>query len=418
VALATVVAALAGCGAAKPATTPARTTSATTTSATTTSATTTSATTTTRTAVASDNALALALLGRLSENPDNVVFSPYSIESALAMVDTGAAGSTKTEIDHVLHTSSPTTVAAGLQAIDSRLVGGAKGPSLELANSLWVQRGLGLKQPFTHTLATLFGAAPQPVDFAGAPDSARQAINSWVAARTGHKITDLFPAGTITPRTSAVLANAIYLVARWTYPFTHALTAPGPFYPSSGAAVQVPFMTQRTPVAFAYARRPGYRAVDLPYTHSTLSMLLVMPTPGTLARFERTLTPSSLARVVRSLASRRLDLHVPKFHLTFDTELSSVLSALGMPVAFTDGADFSGITAHTALKISAVEHAADLQVDEAGTVAAAATGIGLEPTAVGPLPTTSLTLDHPFLAVLRDDASGAILFVAQVTNPA
>jgi serpin B len=89
-----------------------------------------------------------------------------------------------------------------------------------------------------------------------------------------------------------------------------------------------------------------------------------------------------------------------------------------MPVAFTDAADFSGITTGTALKISAVEHAADLQVDEEGTVAAAATGIGLEPTAVSPLPATRLTLDHPFLAFLRDDATGAILFVAQVTNPA
>ncbi|MDQ6777863.1 MAG: serpin family protein, partial [Actinomycetota bacterium] len=371
-------------------------------------------------AVRSDEGLALALLGHLGQGAGSVVFSPYSIESALSMVDAGAAGSTATEIDHVLHTSRPATVAAGLATIDRRLTAASaapKAPRLDVANTLWVQSGLALKKPFTRTLATLFGASPQMVNFAGAPDSARQAINSWVAAHTGQKVTDLFPAGTITAQTAAVLANAIYLAAHWTYPFTRAMTSPGPFYPGAGPTVQVPFMTQ-TPVALPYVHRGGYQAVDLPYLHSTLSMLLVMPTPGTLARFEQGLTPDSLARLERAPSPRRLDLHVPKFHLTYDAELTPALSALGMPVAFTNAADFSGITAHTALKISAVEHAADLQVDEEGTVAAAATGIGLQPTAITPEPATALTLDHPFLAFLRDDATGAILFVAQVNNPA
>lgn len=406
VALTTILAVLAGCGgagASKPAPTRSSGTAA-----------------TVPAAVHSGQALALALLARLGQGGGNVVFSPYSIESALAMVGTGAGGSTATEIDHVLHTSSPATLAAGLAALDARLTGGSsspKAPRLHVANALWVQSGVTLKKPFTRTLATLFGASPQIVNFAGAPESARQAINSWVAAHTGHKITDLFPAGTITAQTAAVLANAIYLAAHWTNPFTRAQTAPGPFYTGSGPTAQVPFMTQ-TPALVQYERRDGYQAVDLPYQSSTLSMLLIMPTPGTLARFERALTPNSLARLERSLASRRVDLHVPKFHLSLDTSLNPVLSALGMPVAFTDAADFSGIAAGTALKISAVEHAADLQVDEEGTVAAAATGIGLEPTAVAPLPATRLTLDHPFLAFLRDDATGAILFVTQVTNPA
>ncbi|MDQ6805462.1 MAG: serpin family protein [Actinomycetota bacterium] len=371
-------------------------------------------------AVRSDQELALALLGRLGQAGGNLVFAPYSIQSALAMVDAGAAGSTATEIDRVLHTTRPATLAAGLAAVDARLNAastGLKAPRLQVANSLWVQPGLGLRKPFTRTLATLFGASPQVVDFAGAPELARQAINSWVADHTGHKITSLFPVGTITTQTAAVLANAIYLAARWTNPFTRGLTAQAPFHTGAGSTVQAPFMTQ-TPIALHYAHRHGYQAVDLPYLHSTLSMLLVMPTPGTLASFERGLTPGSLAQLEQALSPKRVDLHVPKFHLIFDTALNQVLSALGMPVAFTHAADFSGITTHTALKISTVEHAADLQVDEAGTVAAAATGIGLQPTAISPEPAARLTLDHPFLAFLRDDATGTILFVAQVTNPA
>jgi serpin B len=371
-------------------------------------------------AVQASEGLAISLLQRLGQAGGNVVFSPYSIETALSMVDAGAAGSTATEIDHVLHTTRGAAVAAGLAAINGRLTAvstASDAPRLDLANGLWVQQGLPLEKPFTGTLASLFGAAPQTVDFASAPETARQTINSWVSAHTAHLIANLFPEGTITAQTSAVLANAIYLAAHWADPFTRAQTAPGPFYTTAGPTVQVPFMTQ-TPVPVSYAHRGTYQAVDLPYLHSTLSMLLVMPTPGTLARFEQGLSSQSLAKLERGLSPVRLDLHLPRFHLSFDTALNQVLSELGMPVAFTNAADFSGITTHTRLKISAVEHAADLRVDEAGTVAAAATGIAIEPTAIAPQPATRLTLDHPFLVFLRDDATGAVLFTAQVTNPA
>ncbi|HWF23840.1 MAG TPA: serpin family protein [Solirubrobacteraceae bacterium] len=378
-------------------------------------------------AVRASESLGLALLNRLGHGAGNVVFSPYSIETALSMVGEGARGSTARQIDHVLLTRSPAAVAAGLAALNRRLTAASTAPNaprVDVANGLWVQSGLVLRQPFTEALATLFRAPPQLTDFAGAPETARQAINAWVAARTENRIGNLFPPGTITHQTAAVLANAIYLAAHWAHPFTPSRTAPGPFYPGAGAPVHVPFMTDgagapvhvpfmtEAPTEFAYARRAGYRAIDLPYLSSTLSMLLVMPAPGTLASFERALTGRGLARVERSLSPRRVDLRVPRFELKFDTALNAVLSHLGMPIAFTNGANFSGITAPTQLKIAAVEHAADLKVDEQGTVAAAATGIGLVPTSIMVGPTTRLTLDHPFLAFLRDDATGAILFVA------
>ncbi|MEA2197207.1 MAG: serpin [Solirubrobacteraceae bacterium] len=371
-------------------------------------------------AVHAGQGLALALLHRLAHPGHNVVFSPYSIETALSMVGEGARGSTAREIDHVLHTTNPGAVAAGLAALDARLTRASTGPNaprVDLANGLWVQSGLTLKQPFTQALATLFGAPPQLVDFATAPETARQAINAWVATRTQNLIANLFPAGTITRQTAAVLANAIFVAAHWASPFTPARTGPGSFYPAAGPAVQVPFMTQ-DPAEFPYGRRPGYRAIDLPYLNSSLSMLVVMPAPGTLGTFEHGLTATRLAHIERALAPRRIDLHMPRFELKFDTALNGVLSQLGMPVAFTDAANFSAITAPTQLKIAAVEHAADLKVDEQGTVAAAATGIALVPTALPGGPQTTLKLDHPFLAFLRDDATGAILFVAQVTNPA
>jgi serpin B len=372
------------------------------------------------TAVRAGDGFAIAMLQRLGQEGGNVVFSPYSIETALSMVDAGAAGSTAGEIDHVLHTSRPTAVAAGLAALNTRLTAASRGqdsPQVHLANGLWVQSGRALRKPFTETLSSVFGASPQVVDFAGAPDAARQQINSWVAARTAHLITNLFPTGTITNQTALVLANAIYLAAHWTDPFMPAQTAPGPFYTGTGPSVQVPFMAQ-TPVELSYVHGRGYQAVDLPYLHSTLSMLLIMPTPGTLARFEQGLSAGSVTQIDGALRPTRLDLHVPRFHLALSTGLEPILSELGMPVAFSDAADFSGITTQTSLKISAVQHAAYLRVDEQGTVAAAATGIAVEPTAIQVEPAPQLTLDHPFLAFLRDSATGAILFVAQVTDPA
>jgi len=166
----------------------------------------------------------------------------------------------------------------------------------------------------------------------------------------------------------------------------------------------------RKPVVLPYAADPSYRAVELPYRDSSLSML---PTPGTLTRFERRL---GLDAIEAALRSQLLALSVPRFHLSTHAELNGVLAALGMPLAFSQRADFSGITKRVSLQIQAVEHAADLKVDEAGTVAAAATGISFKPTAV--LPTgTPFVLDHPFLAFIRDRHTGAILFAARVTDP-
>jgi serpin B len=164
-------------------------------------------------------------------------------------------------------------------------------------------------------------------------------------------------------------------------------------------------------------RGAGYEAVDLPYLYSTLSMLVVMPSRGTLGRFEQGLGVGSLTRVAASLRPRQVALRMPRFHIVEHAELNQVLSALGMPLAFSDQADFSGITAQIPLKIATVQHSADLKVDEYGTVAAAATGVALMPTAVAPSPVTRLTLDHPFLLFLRDDATGAVLFAGRLADP-
>jgi serpin B len=285
-----------------------------------------------------------------------------------------------------------------------------------VADGLWLQSRLRLRPAFTQTLAIGFGPALKGVDFRRAPEAARHAINAWVAAQTAGPIQHLMSPGSIAVRTALVLANAMYLKARWSNPFVTASTEPGTFFMASGARVSAPFMSQiQSPMR--YSAGHGFHAIELPYRSSTLSLLVVIPSAGTLPGFERRLTTASVSRTAASLRPSLVDLRMPRFHLIAHTELDAILSALGMPIAFSPQADFSGITTQTPLAILAVEHGADLTVDEAGTVAAAATGISVAPTAAAPGLVVQLTLDRPFVLFIRDDNTGAILVAGRVSDP-
>jgi serpin B len=376
-------------------------------------------------AVRSTNALGLDLLRALGDPGKNIVLSPYSIQAGLAMADAGAAGDTAKQINAVLHARDAATLGASNAVLGRRLAAAVRAPRgtprgdaarLDIANGLWTQSGLALNAPFSQTLANDFAASPRLLDFRHQPEPSRLAINRWVGEHTGRLINHLMPAGSITSDTALVLANAIYLKAHWSSPFDPTRTSKRSFFTDSGLALRVPFMRDG-PTELQYASGPAYRAVALPYLDLGLSMLVVMPAAGTLAQFERTLTTRSLDRLIGSLTSSMVEVRMPRLHLLEHAKLTDVLGALGMSLAFTDRADFSGITPQMSLKIEAVEHGADLTVDEQGTVAAAATGISFVPTSAPGGPVRRLTLDHPFLLFLRHDDTGAILFAGRVADP-
>ncbi len=380
---------------------------------------------TSRAAVVAGNGLAVDLLGRLGRPDENTVFSPYSVQAALAMVDAGAAGETAGQMNKVLRASS----AAALDASNATLAndlqgathaaGGADakhGVNLSIANSLWLQTGFTPKPTFTDTLAQYFAASAQQLDFAKDSEAARGTINKWVADRTAGHIQGLMPPGSIAGDTKLVLANAVYLKAHWEYPFTAGATDPEPFFTGSGAKKTAQMMGLPA-TTLSFVKSKAYDAVELPYDRSTLSMLIVMPPRDALAAFQGSLTPASLGRVIASLHAGQVRLQLPKFHLQIHTDLVPVLSALGMPVAFSSAADFSGITTAVPLAIGTVQHGADLAVDEQGTVAAAATGASVIATAEAPQYSTPITVNHPFLLFLRDGATGAVLFAGRVSDP-
>jgi serpin B len=352
----------------------------------------------------------------------NVVLSPDSIASALAMTGAGAAGETASQMARVLHLTSPAafpavgrlqaTIAAEQAAAGQ---GDPQAPTLNIANGLFLQQGFQVLPSYLSGLQTSFGATPQSVDFENYPVAAVQAINAWVSAHTNGIIPHII--NSVPEQARLVLANAIYLKAAWLDPFKPSATAPAPFHARAGV-VTAPFMHETDALPYGLGR--GYAAVELPYLASTLSLLVVLPTGQSVSSLQHRLDAGMLARIARKLTPRPVALSLPRFHVEVHRELNRSLESLGMTLPFSQAADFSRIATDEPLKLGQVEHAADFEVDEQGTLAVAATTVVVEATAleVAPPATVRFDADRPFLFFLRDDRTGAVLFAGRLEDPA
>jgi serpin B len=370
------------------------------------------------------NAFGLTLLAELaSNNPSgNLVMSPASIALALSMARAGALGRTAGEMDTVLHSLGADDHAAWLAALDaaldtrtgtfSDLSGAPHDVTLRIVNAPFAQRGLALEPAYLDDLAARFGAGLRLVDYVTASEAARQLINGWVRDQTEQRIRELLAAGDVDSLTRLVLVNAIYLKAAWQHPFGERATQPAAFTLADGSVVQVPMM--RGGGDLPYAVGDGWQAVELPYVGGKLAMLVIVP--DDLAAFTSDLDAQAFGEINGALETRRVVLGLPKFSAESRAELGPALAALGMPTAFTAAADFSGITTEERLLISAVIHQANIDVDEKGTEAAAATAVVMRATAA-PGDSVTMTVDRPFLFALRDTETGAILFLGRINDP-
>ena len=240
-------------------------------------------------------------------------------------------------------------------------------------------------------------------------------INKWVSDQTEDRIKDLIPEGSINPLTRLVLTNAIYFNATWKFPFKPEATTTGPFHLINGNDVTVPMMKQTE--YFGYAESGNYLAVELPYDGNQLSMVILMNQTGKFSDFENTLKSPAVKAIIDSLKNTRVALTMPKFEFESEFGLKETLMGMGMEEPFRDSADFSGMSKESDLHIDDVVHKAFVSVDEAGTEAAAATGVIVGTTSMPPEPVT-VTLDRPFVFLIRDIKTGAILFIGRVMNPA
>jgi serpin B len=350
----------------------------------------------------------------------NLFFSPYSIAQVLTMTSAGARGQTGQQMAQTLHSAFPQErlhrAANALdQALSSRAAG-EDGFHLEIANSIWGQQGFVFQPEFLDTLATNYGAGLRLLDFKTAPEPSRATINATIAQQTHDKITDLLPAGSIDVLTRMVLANAIYFNAEWVAPFAKESTHDGTFNPDQGGAVTTPMMTNQA--NYSYTASQGYQAIMLPY-RGGISMLVLVPDAGQLGTFEAGLDDARLQSILDGLATREVLLTLPKFEYhSSSISLKQQLAALGMTDAFDpDTADFSGMDGQRDLFIGDGFHKAMVRVDEDGTEAAAATAITMQTTAARVDPPLTLTIDRPFVYLIRDDATGALLFMGRIVNP-
>jgi serpin B len=371
---------------------------------------------------AHDNAgFAFDLYAQLRGTPGNIFISPYSISSALAMVSAGARGESLTAMNGTLHFELPAPrVHAAFNALDDALAQRARvgtsaqgGPfQLRVANAVWAQDGLGLQPDFLDVLAENYGAGVHLVDFLRQPTAARGTINGWVSQATDGKIPELLQAGDVDASTRLVLTNAIAFSGAWATPFDPALTHSGAFHALDGQTVQVPLMHQSEELRFA--RAADFSLVELPYSNRDLSLVVLVPDANQFAAVESRLSADFLDAALGTLHSSAVTLDLPRFGMTTQARLRQPLSTLGMGPAFGDGADFSGIDGLRDLHIADVIHQATVRVDEAGTEAAAATAVVLAGTAV--LPPVNLSIDRPFLVILRDAPTGSVLFVGRVVS--
>jgi len=378
--------------------------------------------------VQSNTTFAVEIFSVLAEDsPDgNLFISPYSISTALAMTWAGAEGRTAEQMAEVLRFSmSEESAHRQFEDIQGKLssdyrrqyIEGTGDPlTLEVANALWAQESFSLLQDYVNLVRESYGAEARNLDFVGDPEGSRQTINAWVEQKTRDRITDLLPRGSIDSMTRLVITNAVYFKGSWRDPFNEAATGDGPFTTADGSEVTVPMMHQTE--EYPYAEAHGCRAVELPYADNQSSMIVLLPDDD-IGGFEQALTEQKLSDIMASLESRDVELTMPSFEFTSSFSLSDVLKAMGMTIPFeAGGADFSGMTGGRDLYISAVIHKAFVKVDEEGTEAAAATAVVMALTSVQPEPEpVVLTLDRPFLFLIRDRITGSILFMGRVADP-
>ena len=370
-----------------------------------------------------NSAFAFNLYQQLTKtNTGNMFYSPYSISTALGMTYAGANGDTATQMAKALNFTLPQSqLHPAFNDLALQLASRGQGASgtngksfaLNIANALWCEKTYNFLPDFLNTLGQNYGAGVNLLDFVNSPEPSRITINNWVSNETNDKINNLIPAGAITPQTRLVLTNAIYFDAAWQNPFSADKTKNGAFNLRDGSTVSVPMMNNEG--SYGYTKGSGYQAVELPYSGNQVAMDIIMPDAGNFTKFESGMTADSISGIIGNLQNGSLSLTMPKFNFDSSFSLNDALSALGMPISFSDQADFSGMTGNKDLTIADVVHKAFVAVDEQGTEAAAATGVVMSATA---MMQNSLTINQPFIFVIRDMQTGSILFVGRVMNPA
>jgi serpin B len=358
------------------------------------------------------------------EEVGNFFYSPYSISLALAMTYAGARGETAKQMTNTLHFVLPDgKLHPAFNKLDMELASRGESASgkdgeefrLNIINAIWGQKDYPFLTEFLDILAENYGAGLRTLDFYSDTEGSRQIINEWVSKETEERIKDLLAKGDIVSDTVLVLTNAIYFNGAWLYLFEENLTQEGVFHLLDNGMVTVPMMRQTE--SFGYAEGENYQAVELLYDGGELSMVILLPREEEFDPFEAELDSQRVTNILDDLVRTSVILTMPKFNYESKVYLKEILTEMGMPIAFTPQADFSGIAGLQKNPwIDNVIHQSFVDVDEAGTEAAAATAVVMVESAAPENP-VEVTIDRPFIFLIRDIETNSILFVGRVLNP-
>jgi serpin B len=372
--------------------------------------------------VSGNSAFAWVLYQILRAREGNLFYSPLSVSLALAMAYAGARDETEEQMAETLHvTLEPDRLHPAFNRLDLGLARRGQGQGregqgfrLSIANAIWSQEGTQFLAEFLDLLAAHYGAGMRLLDFAGAPEKCRAIINAWASDHTEGRIRDLIAPGAIRRWTKLILTNAVAFRAAWSTPFNPSLTVDDRFFSLDGSKPMVPMMNQTG--SFTYAEDKGVQAIELPYDGWELSMVIFLPKAGAFETFEAAVHAKEVEAMVQGLSHRRVALTMPRFLFASGFRLADALTSMGMPAAFADDADFSGMTGNRDLFLADVIHKAFVSVDEEGTEAAAATAAVMVPTITPRETPIDFRVDHPFIFLIRDIKTSAVLFVGRVVD--
>ena len=368
-----------------------------------------------------NNKFAFKLFHQVSGTTDkNQFYSPFSISTALAMVYAGARNETARQISQTMDFPSIKSFHTEYNHLLKGLNEGTEGKiKLNVANGLWAQKDFKFLDSYFDIVKSNYSSELKNVDFTDGTERemTRKEINTWVEQKTNDKIIDLLSQGDLTSLTRLVLVNAIYFYGDWENPFSKVATKPDDFFLADKTRIKVPFMNQRE--NFKYYEDSKIKAIEIPYKDNKASMVIFLPNKKNgITEFEKSFDYKYYMEIITSLVPEEVRLSLPKFQTTFKINLGTTLSQMGMPLAFSPTADFSGMTGRRDLYISEVIHQAFINVDEKGTEAAAATAVIMKMTAIrNPTEPKIFNTDHPFVFLIKDNTTGSILFIGKMMNP-
>ena len=382
--------------------------------------------------VNANNQFAFDLYAALGEGDDNLIFSPYSISMALAMVYAGAEGDTAAQMADTLHFEEVgDKLDADFVDLQTSLNTEVEAPEglhpseLNIVNGLWNHIGFPFSQDYIDLLQNMYQAGVTPVDFERDAEVARELINDWISENTNERIENMLAPGSISTDTRLVLVNAIFFKGTWLAEFDPNSTADGPFTLLDGSTVTAPMMHQMSQ-SHGYFTGDNYQVVDLQFQDGftedapfEMGMMFILPDEGAFEDVEASLDAEWFDEARDELTPTPLDLVMPKFSHESNFDLIETMQSLGMTDAFSaELADLSSMMedGSRSLFISLLLHRANIDVDEIGTEAAAATVVGVGVTSIPPAG-LEVTFDRPFIYAIYDRVSGSILFMGRVLNP-